>query len=122
MRRVFAHQAVVDMAADADVDVLGAAVTSALCTHWGDQRPRSLAPHRTSAVRGEDGRVRIRVLFAADSATEYAVRCRIELALAGGHMCGLNGTLTRWELRSSAPADPTADEAGQVTGFFHGVG
>ncbi|BAH55870.1 MULTISPECIES: hypothetical protein [Rhodococcus] len=105
MRSVFAHQAVLVMTPDADTGAPGAAVTSALCTHWGRQPPRSLAPHHTHADRLGD-EVRIRIVFAVDPARQNAVRSRIDLALATGHTCGPDGTITRWQLRSCGPAAP----------------
>lgn len=105
MRSVFAHQAVLFMTAEADIGAPGAAVTSVLCTHWGRQRPCSLAPHHAHAVR--DGvEVRIRVVFAVDPAHEGAVRCRIERALATVHLCGPGATNTQWQLRNCAAAPP----------------
>ena len=121
MRAVFAHHADLVMAAEADIGAPGAAVTSALCTHWGDQRPCSLAPHHTHATRDGE-RVRIRVVFAVDPAHESAVRCRIESALATGHPCGPGTADTHWQLRSCAPATPTVEDIEQVTSQFHDAG
>lgn len=121
MRSVFAHQAILAMTPEADINAPGAAVTSALCTHWGRQRPCSLAPHHTHANR--DGmQVQIRVVFAVDPAHESAVRCRIERALAIGHLCGPGTANTQWQLRSCAPAAPTPEETEQVTRQFHHTG
>lgn len=120
MRSVFAHQAVLIMTPDADTGAPGAAIASALCTHWGGERPRSLAPHHTHADCVGD-EVRIRIVFAADPARESAVRSRIELALAVGHTGGPDGTITRWQLRSCGPATPTAAETALASGPIHGA-
>ncbi|KAF0959213.1 MULTISPECIES: hypothetical protein [Rhodococcus] len=120
MRSVFAHQAVLAMTPDADPGAPGAAITSALCTHWGRERPRSLAPHHTHADRVGD-EVRLRIVFAVDTSRESAVRARIELALAAGHTCGPDGTITRWQLRRCGPTAPTAAEIAQTSGPFPGV-
>jgi hypothetical protein len=118
MRTVFAHQAVLVMAPDADTGAPGAAVTSALCTHWGDQRPCSLAPHHTRAIRdGEE--VQIRTVFAVDPAHESAVRFRIERALATYHLCGQDTASTQWQLRSCVPVTPTAEETERATSLCH---
>ncbi|QTJ71274.1 hypothetical protein HYG77_38155 (plasmid) [Rhodococcus sp. ZPP] len=121
MRSVFAHQAVLFMTPEADIGAPGAAVTSALCTHWGRQRPCSLAPHHTHAAR-DGGEVRIRVVFAVDPAHESAVRCRIENALATGHLCGPGVANTEWQLCSCAPTAPTTEETEQVTRQFPDAG
>lgn len=103
MRTVFAHQAVLVLTPEADIDAPGAAVTSALCTHWGRQRPCPLVPHHTHAIR-DGAEVRIRFVFAVEPAHEGAVRCRIERALATGHLCGPSAANTQWQLCSCAPA------------------
>jgi hypothetical protein len=118
MRNAFAHDAVLVMAPDADTDAdtdadlaaPGAAVTVALCGHWEHEAPCPLAPHHSRAARNGD-EVRLRVLFAAEPASEAEVRRRIDDGLRTGELRGPDGTLTRWELRSSGPGAVTDGEA-----------
>jgi hypothetical protein len=72
MRRAFAHEAVLVMDPDADLQAPGAAVTAALCGHWDHQPPCPLAPHHTHAHRA-DGEVRLRILFATAPHNETTV-------------------------------------------------
>lgn len=109
MRKVFAHDAVVDMDPDADTAAPGAAVAVALCGHWEHAPPCPDAPHYIDAVRTDRG-VQLRILFATDSDREQAVRRRIEAALATGRLRGPDGTLTRWRLRSSQSGAVTTSE------------
>ena len=66
--------------------------------------------------RGEQ--IRVRVVFAAEPATERAIRCRIGLALAAGQMWSPDATSTRWQLRGTTPSDPTAEETGRATALL----
>jgi hypothetical protein len=100
MRDAFAHDAVLRMAADADVRAPGAAVTVALCGHWEHDPPCPLAPHHTSAVR-DGGEVRLRILFAAEPGSEEEVRSRIEESLNATH----------WRLVESRRGEVSAHEA-----------
>ncbi len=51
MRLAFAHEAVVSMAAGADIRAPGAAITVGLCGHWEHEPLCPLAPHATAAQR-----------------------------------------------------------------------
>src|SRR5690349_11215936 len=93
MRQAYAHDAVLEMPADADTGAPGAAITTALCGHWEHEPPCPLAPHHTAATRDGD-RVILRVLFATEPDRVEEVRGRIDTALAGGG----------WELVSSGCA------------------
>lgn len=99
MRQPYAHDAVLEMAPDADVRAPGAAVTVALCGHWEHEPPCPLAPHHTSTERVAD-RVAVRILFATEPAREALVRARIDEALAHGRLDSPEGTTT-WRLTSS---------------------
>lgn len=118
MRRSFAHDAILDLAADGDVNAPGAAVTLALCGSWDHPPPCPLAPHHTAVHRadgsdgstGSAGELRVRVLFATDPATETQVRAEIERALALGELTGPDGVRTRWRLVEASPGAVRADE------------
>jgi len=115
MRRAFAHDAILDLAADGDVRAPGAAVTVALCGGWEHPPPCPLAPHHTAAHRtggagGSEGELRVRVLFAAEPSAETGVRVRIEHALAQGELTGPDGVTTRWRLVEASPGAVRADE------------
>jgi hypothetical protein len=110
MRHAFAHDAVLLMAPDDDIAAPGAAVTVALCGHWEHPPPCPLAPHHNAARRDDTG-VRLRVLFATEPESEAEVRRRIDAALRDGELHGPDGTLTRWELRTSGPGTVTDEEA-----------
>jgi hypothetical protein len=109
VRVLFAHDAVLGMAPDADLAAPGGAVTLALCGAFDHPPPCPVAPHNTQAHRRGDDVV-VRVVFAAEAAAEAEVRTRIEAALAGGFCDGPDGTRTRWTVRTSAPGIVTPDE------------
>lgn len=109
MRRAFAHEAVLVMEPDADLQAPGAAITVALCGHWDHKPPCPVAPHHSRAHRACD-EVRVRILFAAEPDTEGAIRHRIELALLGGQLTGPDGVTTRWQLRGSQRSDIHTEE------------
>jgi hypothetical protein len=109
MRQAFAHDAVLIMAADADAQAPGAAITVALCGHWQHEGPCPLAPHHTRAER-INGEVRLRTLFAAEPELERTVRQRIDLALSGGQLPGPGGATTRWQLSTSRRSEVSAEE------------
>ncbi|MGW2934537.1 hypothetical protein ACWDA7_22375 [Streptomyces sp. NPDC001156] len=109
MRRAFAHDGVVRMAADGDVRALGAAITVALCGHWDHEPPCPLAPHHTSTERSGD-EVALRVLFAAAPESEADVRSRIETALSRGEFEGPDGVTTRWQFCGAQPSAIRQDE------------
>ena len=110
MRQVFAHDAVVTIAADGDVGAPGAAITVAVCGHWEHEPPCPLAPHHTAAERDGDV-VRLRVLFAADPSDEPEVRRRIDDALASSQIETPDGAVARWRLVSSEGGEVRPDEA-----------
>ncbi|HST46701.1 hypothetical protein [Jatrophihabitans sp.] len=109
MRRAFAHTAELLMPAPADDGAPGAAITVALCGHWEHQPPCPLAPHATRADRDGDT-VRLRTLFATEPDRADEVHRRIDQALQAGELIVPDGTVTRWRLTASGPAEPTAAE------------
>ena len=116
VRSAFAHDAVLDMADDADLAAPGGAVTLALCGSFDHAPPCPLAPHHTRAERREDG-VAVRVLFAVEAPREAEVRARIDEALATGSCDGPDGTHTRWTFRDSAAgavAEPEGAHAARL--------
>ncbi len=110
MRHAYAHDAVLDMAPDADTRAPGGAITVALCGHWDHQPPCPLAAHHTTANRVGD-ETHLRILFATEPDQEGLVRGRIDTALAGGELSGPDGVTTRWRLRGSRPGEITPAEA-----------
>jgi hypothetical protein len=107
VRQAFAHDAVVDLSADADERALGGAVTEALCGSLDHEPPCPVAPHHTS-LTGRGTRRRVRVLFATED--EPVARGVIDAALGAGEFVGPDGATHRWVLRSSAPADVSDSE------------
>jgi hypothetical protein len=101
MREAFAHDAVLELAPDADEGAPGARITVELCGHWEHEPPCPLAAHHTSARRVGDELLRLHVLFAAEPADEGEVRRRIDAALASGELDGPDGRRTRWRLREA---------------------
>jgi hypothetical protein len=110
MRQAYAHDAVLDMAPDADTRAPGAAITVALCGHWDHRPPCPLAAHHTAVDRVGDG-THLRILFATEPDQEGVVRQRIDDALAGGELAGPDRVTTRWRLRGSRPGEITPAEA-----------
>ncbi|SCL29117.1 hypothetical protein GA0070624_3822 [Micromonospora rhizosphaerae] len=110
MRLGYAHQAVLDMAPDADTRAPGAAITTVLCGHWEHEPPCPVASHHTGAERIGD-EVRLRILFATEPHLEQRVRQDIDRALARGQLVSPDGTTTRWRLRLSGRSEPSAREA-----------
>ena len=109
LRVVFAHDAVVAMAAGGDIRAPGGAITVALCGHWDHEPPCPLAPHHTAAERDGDV-VRLRVLFAAEPGDEAEVRRRIDEALGQGRQGGPDGAVSAWRVVSSAAGAVRPDE------------
>jgi hypothetical protein len=103
MRSVYAHDAVLRMAGADDPSAVGAAITVALCGHWDHEPPCPLAPHATRADRN-GSEVRVRTLFAVEPEREGEVRRRIDDALATGRQETPEGSTSRWQLVTSAPA------------------
>jgi hypothetical protein len=109
MRQSFAHHAVLIMAADADAQAPGAAITMELCGHWQHEGQCPVAPHHTRAER-VNGDVLLRTLFATEPTLEDTVRQRIDEALARGQFLSADGATTRWRLRTSRRSDVSAEE------------
>ena len=103
-REAFAHRATLVAHADTDLRAPGGAVTEELCGSLDHQPPCPLAAHFTSAERGGDGRVAVRVLFACQPADEPLVRTRIDDALARS-----------WDLVASGPDAVRDSEAAHAT-------
>ena len=112
MRQAFVQEAVLLMEPHADVRAPGAAVTVALCGHWEHEPPCPLAPHHVSAD-GNDGELRVRILFAAEPDKEGEVRHLIEQALSG-QLKFPDGFATPWQLRASWPSEISAEETGHA--------
>jgi hypothetical protein len=111
MRRVYVHEAVVQMGPTEDPDAIGAAVTAALCGHWEHDPPCPLAPHATRADR-DGGEVRVRTLFATEPDLEKEVRSRIDQALTAGTHQAPTGKASSWQYRSSDPGIVEESERG----------
>lgn len=108
MRQAYAHEAMLSLPPEADERAPGAAVTVALCGHWGHEPPCPLAPHHVHADR-DGGGLRVRILFAAEPGAEREVRRRIDLALSG--QWPLPGDMTAaWRLTGSWPSEVAAAE------------
>lgn len=109
MRLAFVHDAVLDMAPDAELNGPGGAVTLALCGAFDHPPPCPIAPHATRSDRGADG-VAVRVLFATEAHREAEVRALIDGALAAGSTSTPEGARVEWTFRSSAPGTVTDAE------------
>ena len=118
MRQAFAHDALLQMAPDADAAAPGAAVTEALCGQVDHEPPCPLAPHHTHAERSGD-HVVLRILFAAEPERVPDVRSRIEAALAAGELRGPGGVTTHWLLVGCGPSDVRADELEHARRLMH---
>ena len=108
-RQAFAHDAVLELAADGDDRAPGGAITLALCGSWSHEPPCPLAPHHTGVQRDGD-EVTLRVLFAAAPDDEARVRALIDEALARGDGQNPEGVRTAWRLASSGPSPVRAEE------------
>lgn len=109
MRQAFAHEAVLSMEPESDLQAPGAAITVTLCGHWDHEPPCPVAPHHSRADRvGYE--VRLRTLFVADMEQEHEVRDLIDRALSSGQLRGADGVRTQWQLRSSQPGVVSAEE------------
>jgi hypothetical protein len=100
MREAYAHEAVLAMAPEADLNEPGAAVTAELCGRPDHEPPCPLAAHYVHAERA-GGEVRLRILFATEPGNETLVRHRIDDALTRGD----------GRLRSSRPGVVAPGEA-----------
>lgn len=110
MAPVHAHEAVLELDAEADPGAPGAAVTAALCGHW-QHEGACRWPHRTSVVSLIGHLLTARVLFAAAPADLEEVRARIVAGLGRGSLAGPGGAVSRWRVRQEAPSRPLEGEA-----------
>ena len=78
---------------------VGAAVTTALCGHWGHDGPCRW-PHN-NAIRAEDGRAEFRTVFVCPPDEEAEVRSLVNAALTDD---------PRWTVTGSGSRDLTDDE------------
>ncbi|HET9873481.1 MAG TPA: hypothetical protein VFP89_12925 [Propionibacteriaceae bacterium] len=108
-RGVFAHSAVLSMAADGDLQAPGAAITVALCGQWEHEPPCPLAPHHTQAER-VGHQVRLRTLFATEPGNEPEVRRLIEAALSGEIADPARSGPPQWRLVNSQPSAVQEEE------------
>lgn len=92
-----------------DVQAPGGAITLELCGSWEHEGPCPVAPHHTGATRAGD-EVRLRILFAAEPASEGDIRRRIARALAQGGLRGPGGETTHWRLVSSTASAVLPEE------------
>ena len=93
----------------ADPGAPGAAITTALCGSWEHQPPCPLAAHYTGWSRDGD-MVSLRIIFATEPPREADVRQLIDRALAPGAFDRPNGTVSRWTLLASGPAELSPQE------------
>ena len=117
VRQAFAHNAVLELADDADERAVGGAVTVALCGALDHEPPCPVAPHHTS-LSGRGSRRRVRVLFATED--EAVVRRTIDAALASGRFVGPDGSVNRWVLRSSSPGRVAGTERAHAANLVEG--
>jgi hypothetical protein len=109
VRTAYAHDALLDPEPALDHRAPGGAVTLALCGSLEHEPPCPLAPHHTT-VEVEGDLLRVRVLFAVESANEPRVRALVEGALAGGTWTYPDGVVSTWTLVSSRPDAVAASE------------
>jgi hypothetical protein len=102
MRSGFAHEAMIELAPDADERAPGAAVTVALCGHW-EHEGTCRWPHRSSVDTRAGQSVRLRVLFACAAHDEPAVRQLIGAALDQGRV-GADPDTSHWAVASQGPS------------------
>jgi hypothetical protein len=119
MRQPYAHDAILDIGKDEDTGAAGAAITTQLCGYVDHEGPCPLAPHYTSVARDGD-RLRVRVLFAVEPASEAEVRRRIVEALSAGHGTASSGDSVKWSLRHDAVHDLTPPEFEHATRLAQG--
>ncbi|WP_067970412.1 hypothetical protein [Mycolicibacter icosiumassiliensis] len=113
VRHAYAHDAVVVLEPGGSPNAPGGAITKALCGSWDHQPPCSLAPHHVANhVVGDN--VTLRVLFASEAADEPRVRRLIGEALGAGELLGLDGLVTRWQVKSVTPGQVRTNEESHV--------
>jgi hypothetical protein len=110
---LYVHAATLLLDGDADPAAPGAAITIALCGSWEHPPPCPLAAHHTSWSR-EGDTVSLRTIFATGSTQEGDVRGLIHRALAFGTCDAPNGTVSRWTLLASGPAELSTQERGHA--------
>ena len=98
-RTAYAHQARLRLVPDVDPAEVGAAVTTALCGHWGHDGPCRW-PHNND-IRTAAGVAEFRTVFVAPPAEETEVRSLVDAALNGD---------PRWAVVESGARDLTGDE------------
>lgn len=89
LKQTFVHCAELMLDDGADSAAPGGAETLALCGSW-DHAGSCRWPHHTQA-NWDGSRRELRVVFAADTDEEDAVRSKIVEALEGGHCTGPDG-------------------------------
>jgi hypothetical protein len=113
VRAPYVHQATVEIGADDDDYVPGAAITVALCGSWDHSPPCPLAPHHTQPTR-DGGTVELRVVFATEPEHENEVRRHIDGALPAGAAADPHGVNSHWEFRGSGPGVLSPAERAQA--------
>jgi hypothetical protein len=108
VRRLFVHQAVLELSGGADEQAPGAAVTVSLCGHW-DHDGACRWPHHTAAERRSTVSVVLRTVFASSEGDEPEVRRRIVRALHAGRLDGPTGT-SSWTVLDDGDSTPTPAE------------
>jgi hypothetical protein len=98
-RTAYAHRARLRLVNDVEPAEVGAAVTTALCGHWGHDGPCRW-PHNND-LRAADGGAEFRTVFVAPPTEEAEVRSLVDAALNGD---------PRWAVVESSARDLTGDE------------
>jgi len=98
-RSAYAHQARLRLVSDVEPAEVGAAVTTALCGHWGHDGPCRWPHH--NEIRAPGGLAEFRTVFVAPPAEVTEVRSLVDAALNGD---------PRWAVVESGARDLTADE------------
>jgi len=119
MRELFAHDAVLAIEPDADIQAPGAAVTKALCGSWEHEPPCPLASHHSHPQRS-NGAVDLRILFATEPNKESAVRQLIDAALSAGRLDDRDGPTARWGLLASERGEIRPEEMDHGQRLLHG--
>lgn len=104
----FVHEVRVILGAGADPEVIGAAVTEALCGDW-DHQPPCRWPHHTS-IDAEAGFTVARTVFLARRREAEEVRRRIDVRMSDGRLVGPDGRPSAWQHMRSGGVPPSPDE------------
>jgi hypothetical protein len=102
---VHAHEAVLELEADADAAAPGAAITVELCGHW-QHDGTCRWPHHTSVISLVGRVLSVRVLCAASPSESHEVRSRIAAGLNKGELTGPDGHVHRWRVRREGSSHP----------------